>query len=237
MRKYIKLLYVVLVVSFVFCGCSNIGNSNEKIIGYWMNKNADTISFTDESNCSINNNVCSYTIYDDNHLQFISFDKQTHEYLFKLENGKLYIKEINASSFDEFTKDEHEQAEIIKQVENAKQKALAEKQKQEKITELNEEIQEYQNKIDWSNYVICNNEKDIKKWEQDTIDTIKDCEEAIASGDDREYHENQRDDFIQANNEAIEGCKKRIAEHKEKIEMYKKEIVKIQEQIDLLNNN
>ena len=36
MRKYIKLLYVVLVVSFVFCGCSNIGNSNEKIIGYWV---------------------------------------------------------------------------------------------------------------------------------------------------------------------------------------------------------
>ena len=85
--------------------------------------------------------------------------------------------------------------------------------------------------------MISNNEKGIKKWEQDTIDTIKDCEEAIASGDDREYHENQRDDFIHANNEAIEGCKKRIDEHKEKIEMYKKEIVKIQEQIDLLNNN
>ncbi len=237
MRKYIKFLYIVLAVSFVLCGCSNMENNNEKIIGYWMNKNADTISFTDETNCSINNNACSYTIYDDNHLQITSFDKKTHEYLFKFENGNLYIKGINSQSFDEFTKDEFEQAEIIKQVEFEKQEANAEKQKQEKIAQLKEDIQEYQNEINWSTRVISNNEKDIKKWEQDTLDTIKDCEEAIASGDDREYHENQRDDFIQANNEAIEGCKKRIAEHKEKIEMYKNEIVKIQEQIDLLNNN
>ena len=223
-----------LILFLILCllrGYSGNKGINEQIIGYWMKSNADTVSFTDENTCSINNSVYSYKIYDNNHLQVIANDNYTWEYIFKLENNKLYIKPANSNTYEEYTKDEAEQKKIIEKVQQAKTQAIAEQKKQEKILELNNEIEEYENLIADANWRISNNEKDITRWEQDSINRIKKCEESIAFGDDKEYQENLRDDFLNANNESIQSAKERIQKHKNNISAYEQKIEELKNEI------
>ena len=73
-------------------------------------------------------------------------------------------------------------------------------------------ISELQDKIEWNNVAIENNKSDIVKWEEAIEQEYIDCQEAIDFGDDREYHEKQRDDFIASYNKSIQSCNERITE-------------------------
>ena len=80
-----------------------------------------------------------------------------------------------------------------------------------------------------------------KPWEEAIAQEYIDCQEAIDFGDDREYHENQRDDFIAAHKGSIQGCNDRIAEleaenvgYQESIDLIIVEIEKLEKEIEEL---
>lgn len=226
---------LALIICLNLVACSD-NKQNEKIIGYWMNSYADTVSFTDEESCSLNNVSYLYKIYDKNHIQFIASDGYTEEYVYKIENGKLYLKYADKEFYDEYTKDEDEQQEIINNVKQQDLEAAEEIKKQNRIDEIQVSIDECQVLIEDAKLKISNNQSDIEKWEQDIEDRIAACEEAIAFGDDKEYQENQRDDFIAADNEAIQGCLDRIEELQGYIAGHESEIEKLQEQLEEVQN-
>ncbi|WP_310605377.1 hypothetical protein [Anaerosporobacter sp.] len=232
-RKFSYSIVLIIMVCCFLEGCAK-ENSNKKIIGLWMNQYTDIISFVDVQNCSINNMTYTYRIYDENHLQIISNDKYTYEYIFKLDNNKLYLKQNGTDIYEEYTKDEDEQKKILEENKQQVDNNKAENEKQDKINNLKEEVKRYQSLIQDANERISNNKNSIEEWEQDSLDRIAECEEAIAYGDDAEYQINQRDDLLTANNEAIQSCKDRIVELEEEITYYKDEIEKLQEQIDNL---
>lgn len=225
MRKNRK-WYTALALSLFLSGCSQ-NVQNEQLIGYWMGPYGGTITFTDEENCTYGTERCTYQIYDDNHIQLVSSGGDIKDMTFKLENEKLYIKYTGANDYEEFTKDEKEQQEIIERNREEQAAQQRESQKKEQIAEIQAQIDEQEQFIEDAKGRIKTNEKDIQKWEEDIELQKRQCEEAIAFGDDREYQENQRDDFIAADNEAIEECRKRIRELRKEIKGYKAEITKL----------
>lgn len=225
-----KRIALVLVVTTMFlAGCQK--KNEHEIIGYWMNQTANTISFTDEDHCAVGNKSCIYKIYDENHLQFVSSDGYTQEYLFRIEDDKLYIKTYEMNDYKEYTKDENEQKAILENVKRMEEETERENERLAKLQEIQESINQYQRYIEDANARIQKNREDIEKWEQDSENRRRECEEAIAFGDDKEYQENQRDEFISANEEAIQGCNTRIAELEQEIRGYQDEIKKLENEM------
>ena len=232
------IMVLVLISCMLLVGCAS--KNEKKIIGYWMDDYANTVSFVDESNGSINNDPITYTIYDGDHLQIRGEDVYVAEHKFYFDGDDLYITPTDDINGDcvRFTKDEKEQKEILARVSKERADAEAELQRQEDIArqeaELQEKVDKLQQKIDDCQASIDDidmriekNKSDIIKWEEDIEEQKIECEEAIAFGDDPDYQKSQRDDFIVADKEAIESCKRRIKE-------LETEKVKYQEQMDEL---
>lgn len=240
---YKNMIAVLLLISCMLIGCTS--KSEKKIIGYWMDNYANAVSFVDESNGSINNDPITYTIYDGNHLQIRGEDGYVAEHKFYFDGDDLYISPTDDINGDcvRFTKDEKEQEEILARVSKERADAEVELQRQEdiarqeaelqeKIDDLQEKIDDYQACIDDIDMRIENNKSDIIKWEQDIEERKIECEEAIAFGDDPDYQKSQRDDFIAADEEAIESCYGRIEELEAEKIKYQEQMDELKKQLD-----
>lgn len=210
MRRKIVGVAVAMILCFSLFAC---GTSDGDFIGYWMDESGDTLSFTDEENCVFNGTAFAYKTYDEDHIQFTSEDGSVSEGVFYFEEGDLYLKGVDAEEYVRYTKDEEEQQTIRDRL------------------KIQEQIAEIQG--------ICD-ELAAKKVEyQDQIDALREdiqqrkdsCEEAIAFGDDREYHENLRDSFIAADEEKIQICQDASDKLSAQIADYEKEIENLNEQL------
>lgn len=242
-KNMIAVLWLINCMLLVGCASKN----EKKIIGYWMDDYANTVSFVDDSNGTINNDPVTYTIYDGDHLQIRGEDGYVAEHKFYFDGDDLYISPTDDINGDcvRFTKDEKEQKEILTRVSKERADAEAELQRQEDIArqeaELQEKIDELQGKIDDCQDTIDdidmrieNNKSDIIKWEEDINERKIECEEAIAFGDDPDYQTSQRDDFIAADKEAIESCNGRIEELEAEKTKYQEEMDELKKQLDEL---
>ena len=248
MKKLTMVIICLLSVMILCCACGS--NSGKEIIGYWMREDGYTISFVDESSCSWGEGALqTYKIYDKNHLQVVepSGDEVT-EYVFEVDGDILQIRLATEDEYAEFTKNADEQEEILKKVRELEAIALEEQKLQGQIDDIQNKIDLYQNEvsdiqkdIDWNNSVIENNRNDIIKWEEAIKQEYTDCQESIDFDGNREYHESQRDEFILAYKESIQGCNERIAEleaenvgYQEKIDFIMIEIGKLEKEIEEL---
>lgn len=234
MKKFTLSFILSICIMILCCACGS--NPNKKIIGYWMRGDGYTISFVDESSCSFGEGAPqTYKIYDKNHLQIVdSSSNRVTEFVFEVDGDTLKIRLATEDGYTEFTKNEDEQKKILEELREWEAIALEEQMLQEQIDSIQVQIDSYWNEvvdiqgdIDWNNSAIETNKADIVNWEENIEQAYIDCQESIDFGDDKEYHENQRDDFIAAYNEAIQGCNDRIAE-------LEAENVRYQENIDLI---
>lgn len=234
MKKFTLTLILAISIMILCCACGS--DPNKKIIGYWMRGDGYTISFVDESSCSFGEGVPqTYKIYDKNHLQIVdSSGNGVTEFVFEVAGDTLKIRLATEDVYTEFTKNPDEQKKILEEMREWEAIALEEQRLQEQIDNIQEQIDSYRNDvvdiqrdIDWNKYAIENNKADIIKWEEAIEQEYIGCQEAIDFGDDKEYHEKQRDDFVAAHKESIQGCNERIAELEE-------ENVDYQESIDLI---
>lgn len=248
MRKYTLSFILLIGIMILCCACGN--NLNKEIIGYWMRGDGYTISFVDESSCSFGEGAPqTYKIYDKSHLQIVdSFGNGVIEYVFEVDGETLKIRLAAEDGYTEFTKNADEQKKILEEMREGEAIALEEQRFQNQIGNMQAQIDSYWNDvadiqadIDWNNYAIENNKADIIKWEEAIAQEYIDCQEAIDFGDDREYHENHRDDFIAAHKGSIQGCNDRIAEleaenvgYQESIDLIIVEIEKLEKQIEEL---
>ncbi len=227
-----KILYVILLVCSFLMGCTKKNQENQ-LIGYWMGPYAGIIAFTDEKHCTYGNEQCTYQVYDGSHIQIISYNGQdVRDMIFKIENGKLYLKSTGIDTYEEYTKDEKEQKEILRRNQEEKDKQELEIQKREQISKIQEEIDRQECSIKDAKNRIITNKQDIQRWKEDIEERKRACKESIAFGDDKEYSENERDDFIAADNEAIKNCEKRISELKKEIEKCEGIIKELKEEIN-----
>lgn len=249
MKKF-KLSLVLSIGIIILC-CSCGGNPNKEIIGYWMRGDGYTISFVDGSTCSLGDGAPqTFKIYDKNHLQIVdSSNEGVTEFVFEVDGDTLKIRSTTEESYTDFTKNENEQKKILEELRKLEAIALEEQALQEQIDIIQSQIDSYWNEvddiqrdIDWNNSAIEKNKADIVKWEEAIEQEAIDCQEAIDFGGDREYHENTRDDFIAAHNEAIQGCNERIAEleaenvdYQESIDLIMVEIEKLEKEVEEFN--
>ena len=201
-----------------------------------MSDDGYTISFVDESTCSIGEGTPqTYKIYDKNHLQIVdSSGKGVTEFVFEVDGNILKLRLATEDGYTEFTNNEDEQKKILEEIRKRELVALEEQRLQDEIDGVQAQIDSYwddvadiQRDINWNKSAIEKNKESILKWEEDIELEYIQCQEAIDFGDDREYHENQRDRFIASYNESIKGCNERIAE-------LEAENVSYQESIDLI---
>lgn len=216
MKKIYGIIIVLLIV------CTSCSQNPEKLLeGYWMNESGNTLSFTSENECTANGEQYNYKIYDTDHIQIYKENTcDISEGVFYFEDGYFYLKDPAEEEYIKYTKDEEEQKQILKQIEN-----------QKKIEELENQIVDYQNKIADLEERISNNESDIKNWEQNIQWAKEECQQEIEFGSDREYHENLRDEHIATYEEAIRKCEERIVEFKNEIKKYEQTIETIMNQI------
>lgn len=230
------------------CACGN--NPNKGIIGYWMRGDGYTISFVDESSCSFGEgSPQTYRIYDKNHLQIVdSSGNGVTEFVFEVDGDTLKIRLATEDGYTEFTKNADEQKKILEEMREWEAIAQEEQRLQNQIDSIQAQIDSYwsdvadiQGDIDWNNSAIENNKSDIIKWEEAIEQEYIDCQEAIDFGDDKEYQEKQRDDFIAAHKESIQRCDERIAEleaenvsYQESIDSILVEIEKLEKEIEEL---
>ena len=234
MKKHCLSLILSIIVMILCCACGN--NPNKDIIGYWMRGDGYTISFVDESSCSLGEGAPqAYKIYDKNHLQIVDESGSgVTEFVFEVDGDTLKIRLVLEEGYTEFTKNEDEQREIMEEVRMWESIALEEQRVQEQIDSIQsiidsywEDVADIQGDIDWNNYAIENNKEDILNWEENIKIAYEQCEESIEFGDNKEYHERQRDEHVETYNEAIQGCNDRIAE-------LEAENVEYQKSIDLI---
>lgn len=231
-----KLLYIITV--FLSCVLlSSCSNSTNDIIGYWMDGNGNTLSFSDEENCAVNGSGYQYKIYDDNHIQLIDPLKNVNELVFKIDSGYLYIKNVESEDYAKYTKNEDEQKEIINRIKEAKAAAEEEAEKQEQIDSIQSKIDKYNRLINDANRRIEINEDDIESWKEDIQDAIDTCEEYRADGYEMEEYEWQRDEMIDVYNEQIKSCEDNIAEINAEIAEYENEIEKLNEELKILEDS
>jgi len=239
---------LLFCIIFLCCGCGK--SPEEEMIGYWMRSDGYAISFVDESTCSLGgDSLYNYKIYDKNHLQ-ASNDSEVIEFVFNVDGDTLNLGLVNEEGLTEFTKNTEKQKQILEEVREQESLALEAELLQAEIDAIKEEIKGYKADIetlewdiDWNNKAIETNEADIKVW-LDNIEMAKtQCQEAIEFGDDPEYCEKQRDEFIEVYNESIDSCNERIAEleannaeYKKSIESIESEIEKLEAKIEKLEN-
>lgn len=231
MKKYILTLILLISIIILCCACGS--NTDEEIIGYWMRKDGYTISFVDDNICSLGEgSPQTYKIYDRNHLQIVdSSESGVTEFVFEIDGDTLKIRLAIEDGYTEFTKNADEQKKILEEIRELEAIAREEEREQEQIDSIQSKINSYwddiadiQRDIDWNKSAIENNKADIVKWEENIEQEYIQCQEAIDFGDDKEYHENQRDEFIASYNEAIQGCNERIAELEAENVSYQKSI-------------
>ena len=215
-----------------------------------MAEDGYTISFVDESSCSFGESALqTYKIYDNNHLQILDVSKNAvMEFVFEVAEETLKIRLTTEDEYIVFTKNADEQKKILEKMQEIEAIALEEQRLQKEIDSVQAKIDSYMNDIekvqgdiDWNNYAIENNKADIIKWEEAIEQEYINCQEAIEFGDDREYHENQRDDFIASYKESIQNCNERIVELeaenvrcRENIDLIIVEIEKLEKEIEKL---
>ncbi|MGN0134110.1 MAG: hypothetical protein ACI4AO_05230 [Anaerotignum sp.] len=240
--NFLAILFVYTLTFFSGCG----SDPQKDIIGYWMRKDGYTISFVDETNCSFSeNSLETYKIYDGNHLQVVNYaTNSVSEFVFEINGDTLKLRLPTEDVYTEFTKNEKEQKKIIEEVRERENIEFEEEMLQgqvdsiqEKISNITSEINKIQNEIDWNNLAIQNNRNDIERWKEEIQQEYINCEENISGGMDREYSENERDDFIVAYNESIQSCNERIkkleaenVEYQNMIATYQSEIEKLQKE-------
>ena len=117
MKRVFKIIISITTILTMCCSCSK--STESELIGYWMDRGGNTISFTDESSSSVNGNTPqNYKVYDGNHLQIVGFNGiGVSEYVFEVEGDILKLRLTTDSEYTEYTKDEEKQAEIIKDIE------------------------------------------------------------------------------------------------------------------------
>lgn len=226
-----KLLHIITLF-FVCILLSSCSDSKNDIIGYWMDGNGNTISFSDEENCAVNGSGYQYKIYDDNHIQLIDPLKNVNELVFKIDSGYLYIKNVDSEEYTKYTKNEDEQKEILNRIDEAA--AEDEIEKQEQIDSIQSKIDKYNRLINDANRRLEINENDIEQLKEDIQDAIDVCEEYRADGYEMEEHERQRDEIIDVCNEQIKSCEDNIAEINTEIAEYENEIEKLNEELGRL---
>jgi len=248
MKKIVKMIMLLICMTIFCCACGK--DPNQAIIGYWMRGDGYTISFVDETTCSLGEGTPqTYKIYDENHLQIVDLSGESvTEFVFEVDGDTLKIGLATDEGYAEFTKNADEQKKILEELREWETIALEEQMLQEQINEIQEQIDSYWNEIadiqsdiDWNNDAIENNKDDILKWTEAIEQEYKECQEAIDFGDDREYQEKQRDDAISAHNEAIQSCNTRIAEletenigYQESIDLILEKIEKLEKGIEEL---
>lgn len=220
MRKFVTPYVLFYLIIFLCCACGN--TEKREIIGYWMSEDGSTISFVDETNCSINGGSSRlYKIYDNNRIQITdSLGGGVTEAIFEVKDSKLKIRLATEESYLEFTKNEDEQKEILKKIRELEITTFEREKIQEQIDSYKKQIEEIQRKINGNIMAIENNEEEILKWTEAIEQEYMECQEAIQGGDDKEYHENLRDDYIQAYKDSIQACNERIAELQSENEKY-----------------
>lgn len=214
----------LLMIIFVFSACSR---ERESIEGYWMSENGKTISFNSNGKAISNGVSMDYSIYGEDNLS-ISLLGIASEYKYTIKKDVLTLIDLNKNKTNTFYRDDKKQQEIINKINESKAKKEQDKMEDEKIVNIEREIDKYKDLIKDAEWRISNNEKDIDRWEKDTVDRINECEESIQNGDDREYQENQRDEFINVNNESIASCKERIDKLNDDIIAYREEIKRLE---------
>ena len=238
MKKFTLTIILSISIMILYCACGS--DPNKEIIGYWMRGDGYIISFVDETTCSLGEGAPqTYKVYDKNHLQIVDDSGNgVTEFVFEVDGDTLKIRLATEDGYTEFTKNADEQKKIMEEMREWEAIAREEERIQKQIDSIQEQIDSYwkdiadiQGDIDWNNYAIENNKADIIKWEEAIEQEYIDCQEAIDFGDDREYHENQRDDFIAAHKESIQGCNERIVELEAENVSYQKSIDSIMVEI------
>ena len=248
MKRSTRIFILSICIMSLLCACSS--SSNKAIIGYWMRGDGYTISFVDDTTCTLGEGAPqAYKIYDKNHLQIVdSTGNGVTEFVFEVEGETLKIRLASEDGYTEFTKNADEQKKILDEMRKWEALALEEQRKQEQINNIREQVSLYQNDIaeiqkdiDWNNSAIENNKEDIIKWNEAIEQEYIECQEAIDFGDDKEYQEKQRDDFIASHKESIQKCNERISlleaensGYQENIELILVEIEKLEMEIDEL---
>lgn len=229
--KKVTITLILIYIMCYFCACGS--NPSEDIIGYWMRGDGYTISFVDDTTCSLGESAPqTYKIYDENHLQIVDLTGNgVSEFVFEVDDDVLKIRLATEEGYTEFTKDEVEQKKILEELKVWEAIALEEQMLQEQIDSIQEQIDSYRNevtdiqkKIDWNNSAIENNKADIIRWEEAIEQAYIDCQESIDFGDDEEYQKNQRDSFVKVYNESIQSCNDRIVDLEEKNVGYQESI-------------
>lgn len=196
-----KILLLLLTFSVLLIGCSS---KKEKLEGYWMSDDGETITFLESGEIMIDGITCKYSL-DDNKLLLV-FLGSNKEFKYEIKQNKLYITDLENNTTTCYYKDKNKQKEIKKQV------------------AINKKIDECSDKIKDAKNDIQDNKDTIEYYKQDNENRKKSCKEAIEFGDDKEYQENLRDDFIKANNEKIENLKEENKKLEEQINDYQTEI-------------
>ena len=205
MKKLIIIL--LLLCSILLVGCAS---KREKLEGYWMAENGDTIMFLENGEIMIDDTTCKYSLNEDGMM--LTHWGETRELKYKIKRDELYLTDSDNNTTC-YYKNADKQKKIKEQI------ALS-----DKIVECSENIKGTYNTIQY-------NIEAIKEYEEDNEDRKKTCQEYIDDGfSDVEYYENLRDDFIKANNERIDSLKKENIMLKKDLKKYKKELAELEKQ-------
>ena len=100
MKKFVALSVLVLII---LVGCKAKENYAENIVGYWMDGDGNTVSFTGDT-CTIDDEVFNYKVYDNDRLQLSNKD-YNREYIVSFDkDNNLSLISADMSSTNTYTK-------------------------------------------------------------------------------------------------------------------------------------
>ena len=109
MKKFVALSVLVLII---LVGCKAKENYAENIVGYWMDGDGNTVSFTGDT-CTIDDEVFNYKVYDNDRLQLSNKD-YNREYIVSFDkDNNLSLISADMSSTNTYTKDIEKQKAIL----------------------------------------------------------------------------------------------------------------------------
>ena len=199
---------IVLILS----GCSK----QEKIEGYWMNENGETISFNSNGKVISDGMSLDYSLYGKDNLS-ISFFGMASEFKYTVKNDVLTLVDLNKNTTDIFYRDEEKQQEIQTKLNQIKAEQQRQKQKQKEKEEYEKYVESLREDIGYIELQISTQQDFIRYAEKDIERNKSDIQ-----GFQKEpgiYDE----DFINSYREIIKDRENDIVGYREEIAELEKE--------------
>lgn len=245
-----KKIYTFIAIIVLILGLIACGSETEKIEGYWMAENGETISFNSDGKAIIDGISLSYSVYNENNLS-ISFWGFAEEYRFDLEKDILTLTDIRSNSKIIYYRDEDKQAEIQENLNKIREErveqerlqqeleaqAQAQKDYEKFVVKLKNRIESIDKEIPRIQGYISDNEGYIAEGNQiiqEELDTIAELETEIVQ------LQHSKEETAQGDIEYLRGTQEyhygNIEYYNGEIDYYNNEIIRYEQEISELED-